>query len=248
MSRIRQLVYLSEVVLQSGGLRALATWKPFSITAFRMLNALRASGLEFQTIIDGGANKGQFARAATEIYPNARIHAFEPLPDVAEALRGNLADRRQVTVHQTALGPTDGTITFYRQDYSLASSALRPTGPTRGTPIEVPVARLDSILHGEALARPVLLKLDLQGFEIEAMKGGPKVLEQSDYALLETAFVTGYEGEPGFNEVAAFMEGAGFEFVRPVDVLTERSGEIVQMDALFRKRTAPSLGAPADSR
>jgi hypothetical protein len=75
------------------------------------------------------------------------------------------------------------------------------------------------------------------------MKGGPATLARSDFALLETAFVTGYEGEPGFNEVTAFMEAAGFEFVRPVDVLTEKGGEIVQMDALFRRRPATAADA-----
>lgn len=242
MSRLRQLVGLADVLLQPGGAHAFLKWKPFSITSFRMLRILRKKGLEFSTIIDGGANKGQFARAATEVYPEADIISFEPLPDVARRLRENLKDRSQVTVHELALGARDDTIQFFRQAYTLASSALRPASEAEAgdvLSIDVRAARLDTVLDGITLRRPSLLKLDLQGYELEALHGAPRTLQTIDYVLMEMSFSEGYEGEPGFVEVLDFMRDAGFIFIGPIDALIQADGEVIQMDGLFRAKTTP---------
>lgn len=243
MPRFRQAVELARVLTLPGAVAAFMRWKPFSITAFRMLHAMRQQGLVFRTILDGGANAGQFARAATETYPEARVVAFEALPEVAEVLRANLHDRAQVRIVQCALGNREGEMTFYRNAYSLASSAL-PLDATQaaGFPelrqqeaLSVPVARLDTLLADETLAGPVLLKLDLQGYELEALRGAPKTLAKTDYVLLETAFKPVYQDEPLFSELYAFMQEQGFRFLRPIDFLTDADGVIVQMDALFAR-------------
>lgn len=230
--RLRQAVALGRVLAEPGALAAVRSWRPFSITAFRMLRALRDLGLRPRTILDGGANSGQFARAALETFPEAAVVAVEPLPDLAETLRQNLADCARARVETTALGSASGTLRFYRTGYSLASSALRPLDAEGITEVEVPVARLDDLVDAGTLARPVLLKLDLQGYELEALCGAEAVLAVTDHVLLEVAFEAGYEGEATFAALDAFLRERGFRFCRPVDVL--RDGDrIVQMDALF---------------
>ena len=249
MPQIEQMIRLAEALALPGAGRALLTWKPFSITSFRMLHRLRGQGVACGTLLDGGANKGQFARAATETYPHADVLAFEPLPDVAEALRRNLRDRPQVRVVASALGSHDGYIRFHRHRYTLASSAL-PLGdspPPRlsgGDAVEaairVPVARLDTLLADEPLHPPVLLKLDLQGYEHEALRGAPKTLARTDYVLLEVGFKPTYRGEATFAELYDHLRAAGFRFLRPLDTLTDAAGEITQMDVLFARPPAPS--------
>ncbi|HEX7069298.1 MAG TPA: FkbM family methyltransferase [Rhodothermales bacterium] len=239
--KLHRLAELADVVLQPGGLAAFLSWRPFDIPSFRLVRALRNEGLRFNTIIDGGANKGQFARAATEMYPDAQIIAFEPLPDMADALRRNLEDRPQVKVMQSALGSREGTIDFYRHRHTVASSALKPIArerPDDVRPIEVPVCRLDNALQQILLRPPILLKLDLQGFEIEALRGAVEALSKMDYVLVETSFVPLYAGEPDFVDVLDYMRGAGFSFLRPVDMLRDERGGIVQMDALFAQSYA----------
>ena len=247
MARIEQMIRLAEVLALPGAGRALLTWKPFSITSFRVLHRLRQQGVACGTILDGGANKGQFARAATETYPRADVIAFEPLPEVAEALRQNLHDRPQVRVVASALGSHDGQMPFYRHPYTLASSAL----PLEDAPhadenangaadrveqtIRVPVARLDTLLAGEPLRPPVLLKLDLQGYEREALRGAPQTLARTDYVLLEIGFEATYRGEATFGALYDHLRTAGFQFRRPLDTLTGASGEIAQMDVLFAR-------------
>ena len=238
MSKTSPLRRLLWVLRQPGGLRGLLAWKPFSLTAFWMLRILQNQDLTFRTLIDGGANIGQFARATTELFPEARIVAVEARPDAAARLRANLADRAQVTVLPSALGNHSGTLTFYRTPHPPDASALPPRS-TPDTPepeqIEVPVERLDAVLAGEPLEPPVLLKLDLQGSELEALKGAPETLRRCTYVLLELSFKPMYEDELLFDEVHAFMRAAGFHFLRPLDVTTDDDGGIVQMDALFAR-------------
>lgn len=227
--RLRQLIALLQTLATPGALHALRTWKPFSTTSFRVTRALKRQGFDFAAVVDGGANVGQFARAAAETWPAAYIVSFEPLPDVATRFREALGDRARLV--EAALGPEAGTTSFHRTPYSLSSSILKPaTGAS--SDVEVHVVRLDDALADTPLGRPMLLKLDLQGYELEALRGGRATLARADAVLLETAFVQGYEGEPIFRDVLSFMEEAGFRFAAPIDVL-EIDGRITQMDALF---------------
>jgi FkbM family methyltransferase len=214
---------------------AMLRWKPFSITSFEMAHALRAQGLRPEAVIDAGANVGQFARAMAETFPEARILSFEPLPSVAERFRAHLGNEPRVRLFETAVGSHDGTLTFYPQAYDLASSALQPAvGQERQPdPIKVPVARLDTLLADEELPASTLLKLDLQGFELEALRGAADTLGRVRHVLLEVGFRSGYVGEPPFEEIYDHLRAAGFRFLRPIDVLSAEHDEIVQMDALF---------------
>jgi FkbM family methyltransferase len=243
VSRAKQIIELSQVLLAPTGRRAARTWKPFSLTAFKMLRALAADGIRPRTIVDGGANIGQFARAAVETFPGARLIAFEPLEDLVAELRANLLDCARVTVHATALGRRDGTVAIHRNAYSPASSILSLRSAARESfpevveaeVVEVPIGRLDTLLENEPLEPPALLKLDLQGFELEALHGAGELLHRFDYALVETSFTSIYESEPLFGDVHAFMAAAGFGLRRPAAVLEDARGVIAQMDALFAR-------------
>jgi hypothetical protein len=77
----------------------------------------------------------------------------------------------------------------------------------------VEVKTLDRILEPVELRRPILLKLDVQGFELEALRGAERVLESVDTVLTECSFVPFYSGQALFDEVRDFLGERGFRLV-----------------------------------
>lgn len=229
---------LAGVACAPDGMRALRSWRPFSISAFRLVQGLRRADMTFRTVIDVGANIGQFTAAALGTWPDATLIAFEPLPDAAQLLRSHTGQAR-VELHQVAVGDRDDTTTFHPHPYSLSSSVLPTTTGLRGSwwgresePIEVPVRRLDTVLADRALERPVLLKLDVQGFEAAVLDGGRRTLEQVDALVLEVAFTQSYEGQPLFPALHQQLQEAGWRCVEPLDWRLEGS-RIVEGDFLY---------------
>jgi len=240
VDKLDKAVRLGEVALTPGGVSALRHWRPFSVAAFRLVRGVAGEGLTFATVIDVGANVGKFARAAVGMWPEADVIAFEALADVASQIRLDPRRIGQVEVHSVALGAHDGTIVFHPHEYSLSSSPLpvpeelqrRYSWARQLPPVEVPVRRLDAVLAGRALRHPVLLKLDVQGFELEVLAGATTTLESAAALVIEQAFDRVYEGQPLFGESHAFLEAAGWQLIRPLDWRRE-GGRIVEIDCLY---------------
>ena len=246
MGLLDQTIRILTVFRQLGGWAALCRWRPRSISSFNLMRGLKRCAPDFGTVIDGGANVGQFARAAAETYPRAEVHSFEPLAAAISEFRRNLADQPRVHLHEVALGAKDGKITFYPNANSQSSSIL-PEAAGHGdrfvhdkqlTAIQVSVARLDTVFADRQLPRPILLKLDLQGYELEALKGAMQLLKTTDYILTETVFLKMYENEPLFGELMDWLREAGFEFQEPLAFLSDVHERIIQMDALFCRKDA----------
>lgn len=243
MPKINQAIRLAKILSTVAGIRAAFTWRPFSVTAFCMLKRFQAMNLEFLTVIDGGSNIGQFARAASSIFPSASIFCFEPLPEVADRLRLNLRDLNRARVYEVALGKIDGAIKLRRNRYSLASSILPlDPGAKEDFPhlgeleeLSVRLVTLDTVMEGAEMQHPVLLKLDLQGYELEALKGASKLLLEVDFVLVEVAVRPMYLGEPGFEEIREYLKSKRFKYNSTVDILSDGGGETLQIDALFER-------------
>jgi len=224
--------------------RALVSWPTFSVTSYRMLRVLERKEVHPKTVIDVGANIGQFTVAVAGTFGDVTVHAFEPLPTAAAAFRRHARGLLGVTLHELALGDSEGTATL-RVSANSVSSSLLPMRPTHGEAfpgsaavenIDVLVTTLDRALAGTVLVRPVLLKVDAQGYELHVLRGAPATRDQADYVLIETSLVPLYEGEPTFTELSACLGEWGFVFDAAVGFLeSPKTGEILQLDALFRR-------------
>lgn len=245
----RSIRALLELLLEPRTVCALLSWPKFSLTSFQMVSGLLKQGVLPSTVIDVGANVGQFAVAAARLFPAARIHSFEPLPDAARRLRENVKRLKNVTIYPIALGDSEGDIAFHVNSYSHSSSVLPLAQGHRNSfpwareveTIRVRASSLDRVLGSIALPPPVLLKLDVQGYEATTLRGGVDTLKRVDYAVIETSFKPMYEGEVLFPQILRLMETYGFGFVRPVGWLSDpRTGGVLQMDALFERRQRPA--------
>lgn len=237
-SQLKKLLSLAE---DGGSLYALLTWPKFSLTSYFLVWRLAKQRVSPRTVIDVGANIGQFAIASAKLFPYVRVHSFEPVPECVGELRKNVSGL-DVAVYPLVLGEKEGSVSFHVNAHSHSSSALPLTSSHREAfpeareerTIEVEVSTLDRVFEGVEFEHPVLIKLDVQGYEERVLRGGKETLKRADYVVLEASFKPMYEGEKTFMDLARMMESCGFRFECPVGWLsTQGTGEVLQMDALF---------------
>ncbi|MEA4907831.1 MAG: FkbM family methyltransferase [Anaerolineaceae bacterium] len=202
---------------------------------------------QFRTVVDVGAYIGSFSYAMHTLLPEAQIYAFEPLPDHYAALQKNMAGVRQFRAFHTALGETAGNVDFWKNDFSASSSVL-PIGElhtqafpqTAGTHlVSVPMRRLDDFLPEMNLRSPVLLKLDVQGYEEVVLSGGLDLLRQADYLLVEVSYHPLYEGQVLFDRLYDFLRQNGMLFAGIFDTLySPVDGIPLQSNALFVRQVS----------
>ena len=102
--------------------------------------------------------------------------------------------------------------------------------------IPVEVARLDSVLEG-LVAAPALLKIDVQGFEFDVLRGLGSLAASVEWIYVETSFVELYKGQRLHGDVAALLNDIGYERSVEHNVTMDR-GRKIQADVLFCRRSS----------
>lgn len=170
---------------------------------------------EVDTIVDVGANAGDWAAAALRFCTPRRLMCVEPDPALASALRRRFGAAADVI--EAAVGSSAGTATLHVMTNSQlnsllpAETAMAGLFPSEFQPtarIDVKVVRLDDI--AAAAARITLLKIDAQGFEKQILAGAAETLARTDLVLLEVNWQPHYDGEATFSELDAVLQGHGF--------------------------------------
>lgn len=194
-------------------------------------------------LIDVGANKGQFTLATLSVMPQVRIDCFEPLPQVADSLE-RLAKRisPRVQIHRVALSDSTGSSQFFVASREDSSSLFRPARAQERVGIEVKkkitveTDRLDNILESDAVFRPSLLKIDVQGGELNVLKGLGLLTDVIDYIYLEVSFIELYENQPLFAIIYDYLNACGFAFRGIGNCDVDGSRGPAQADALFCRK------------
>ena len=190
-------------------------------------------------IVDGGANKGNVAARLLAAFPQARVEAFEPQTRLVRKLAKRFAGDVRVRAHALALGETETTLPLAVMNRPTLSSLLPPTGihgKYAGEALavtvteQVAVARLDTVL-----GRADVIKLDLQGYELPALRGATKLLPGVSVVVAEAALAPLYAGQALLPELEAFLKGFGFRLDGMYDFFRDAGGRIVSGDALFRR-------------
>lgn len=205
-------------------------------TMFGSVENLRRNGFNPTDIVDIGAYRGEWTRQVAEIYPDARFWLFEPQPSKKEELElAKTTIRAQIQVFNVLLGaqPHDG-ITFHLRE--TGSSVLKETTSFEKTPIQLPMQTLDLLFENEEFHGPLFLKLDVQGYELEVLKGSERTLAATEVALLEVSLLEYNEGAPIFSEVIDFMHQRNFAIYDICGQLRRESdGALFQVDLIFTK-------------
>jgi FkbM family methyltransferase len=200
--------------------------------------------LDFDLIVDIGANRGQFALVARKCFPNASIHSFEPLKEPAVVFRRVFASDPRVTLHEIAIGPDDKDMLIH-VSHADDSSSLLPIAPLQsalfpGTEEKeeriVTVRRLDAVLRREDIEQPALLKIDVQGFEEEVLEGCKTLLPCFSHIYVECSFMELYAGQTPAHEVVMFLDECGFVLAGIYNLYYSNDGLAVQGDFLFKRK------------
>jgi FkbM family methyltransferase len=169
------------------GLMAHRTWAPEVQALFE---EVFASG---GTLVDIGANIGLTSIPIAKSR-GIHCHAFEPDPENFRYLVSNIAANGAETVrpYNVALMAEDGVLSFERSLDNWGDHRVRmrdvPAGPfeeDRRSVIQVQGRRLDRVLDCDRLARPLVMKVDTQGAEVQVLRGATSLLPKVDVAILE---------------------------------------------------------------
>lgn len=199
---------------------------------------------ESPVIIDGGANRGAMTELFLQQYRAPIIHAFEPIPEFVVMLRQNFAARKNVTIHSAAIGAEARTISFNVTNYRSSSSVLTPSALNKrihgekmdiSQVVEVQQVRLEEVMRDYSTID--LLKLDLQGYELEALKGCGGLLGRIKVITTEIEFVALYDGQPLFGDIDVFLRSRGFRLLNLYELFTHPDGQLTAGDAVYLNTT-----------
>ena len=214
------------------------------IDLYVMLNSLSRMGINFKTILDIGAFEGMFTKSANYVFPDATIHAFEPQKGPYIKLSRLKNKIPNFNCYNFALGDKENEETIYVSSFAPSSSLLKmeelhkeafpfSTGENKEN---IRVKRLDDVFNDQKLIGPVLMKIDVQGYEKYVLNGATTIIDKIDYLICEMSLSDLYKEQPTFNEIYTQIITYGFTFAGPLAILRHpNTTEVLQIDGLFIK-------------
>jgi len=198
----------------------------------------------FKTVLDIGASNGDFLRRVRPVLPEAVIHCFEPLPELFAHLQKRVSRDPRARAWNLAIGDADRAVVMHKNDGIFMSSILPMTeaalrafpDAAHWTAQDVTLSTLDKWAESQKLRPPILIKVDVQGYEGHVIRGGRVTIKQAEVLLLEVSFVELYEGQWLFDQLYDAVRELGFRLVGMAYPLCDRkSGRALQTDALFAR-------------
>jgi FkbM family methyltransferase len=200
--------------------------------------------LGIRTVLDIGANEGLYAKDMAARFPDATIHAFEPLKDCFERLAKVASAHSAIVPHHMALGAEGGKTVIHKSSAHQSSSLLPMTSlhkhlyPKSAESIdeEITISRLDEV-PDILIREPMFVKIDVQGFEGAVIDGGQETLKRASVIVVENSYMTLYEGQLLFTELAEKLSRLGFAYIGSVHTHhSKRTGRPLYEDSAFVKK------------
>lgn len=187
------------------------------------------------TIVEAGAHIGVDTLQMSKRWPQGTIHAFEPIPELFSQLQRNTAKRENVCCYPLALGKQTGAAKlFVSSGRSDASNSLFPPKAHLTyhpdihfeTEIQVPTITLDHWAAEQGIKKIDFLWLDLQGYELAALKAAPTVLGTVQAIYTEVNLDETYAGVALYPELRQWLEVRGFKVIRE-DIPWQDGGNVL---------------------
>jgi FkbM family methyltransferase len=206
-----------------------------------VLRGVKERGINCKNILDVGANKADWSAIAKSFFPDANIYMIEPLSEMETHLKAFCEKHPGSNYFLNGAGSKIEThvLTTWGNDLASASCMVKENATLKSMnkQREILIVTIDSLLTEGKIPIPELVKMDVQGFEIEALKGATKLLGQTELFILESSLFKFSQPVPIMSELISFMIPHGYEIYdfagylrRPYD------GALGQVDICFAKR------------
>jgi FkbM family methyltransferase len=210
-----------------------------------LMEDLRARGFAPASIVDIGANRGDWSAAVSSVFPDAAYFLFEPVAQFDPMLESFVARHPRSRFWRAAVGSSEGVVEMdmiFTQDgkpttgSTLQAARHDPAYRVQKTPVQV--VTLDGLLaSGGFPAPPDLVKIDVEGYEKDVLSGARQLLGRTEVFILECSLYRFWGTNLVFRETLALMQEYGYELYdfagfnrRP------RDGALGQTDAVFVRR------------
>jgi FkbM family methyltransferase len=199
--------------------------------------------LDCEYIVDVGANRGQFALVARKVFPRAKIQSFEPLEEPIRIFKSIFEHDPNVTIYPFAIGRMRMISTIHITNDDDSSSMLPITktqsdmfsGAVEKDTRQVMVYPLSELIDPASIPSASLLKIDVQGFELDVLQGCEDILQKFSHLYIECSFIELYEGQALAHQIIAWLEERSFVLSSIHNLYYGKNGLAVQGDFLFSK-------------
>lgn len=209
------------------------------------LGNMRRLGFRPAGVVDIGAYKGEWTAMARRIFPEAAFLMLEAQESQRETLEQVKVQSGSSANYRIALLGAENRegVDFHQYDEApTGSSVLAAQVGTPGRLLKCRMETLDTILSREGFRRPELIKIDVQGYELEVLKGGKEALAAAEAIAMEVSLIEMYKGSPLMHEVITFMHEGGFQcYDIPTLMRNPSDYTLWQVDMIFVKTGSPLL-------
>jgi FkbM family methyltransferase len=218
--------------------------KKINLEIYEILNEPWIHDLKIATLLDIGSNTGHFALAFNSIFPKVKIYSFEPIPECFRILEKSIENIQNMKAFNLGLGNQAGNLNFEQSKNSLSSSFRKMTNvhklafpdTSENETISVTIEKLDTIQREIDIIDPLLIKIDVQGFEDQVLEGGQRTIQRAKMVIIETSFIRLYEAQPLFDDVYLILKKMGFIYGGAIESLHDPiTGRVLQEDSIFLK-------------
>jgi len=207
------------------------------------LRRMKRIGFEPHRVIDVGAYAGDWTRICKRVFPQAQVLMIEPQVSKVPELNSVASELTNIEVRTVLLGANEkASVPFF--EAATASSVLRESEKAEASSSSLPMTTLDALIDGGSFDKPDFIKLDVQGYELEVLKGGERAMLSAEVVLMEVNLLGIYHGVPLFDEGVQFMAERGF---RVYDICTfyrrPYDGALWQVDVIFVRNSSKLLSS-----
>lgn len=197
-----------------------------------------------KTVLDIGANTGNFAAEYAALLPQATIYSFEPIPSVYKQLV-ETTKGLNVKTFNYGLGDKTETLSINVNEFSPSSSILELAdlhkdnfkNALKTNKETISIKELDKAFSIADFEKNILVKIDVQGFEDKAINGAKAIMAQCKLVLIEMTFKELYKDQKLFHDIYLQLHALGFDYNGSLaQNFDKEDGSIIYCDALFINR------------